>query len=357
MYLRGFQRLSSFLFLSSIISGCVFIPQGREYVPPPERPSEVEAYYSQKDSFLNFEEELISSGEITVKRIYIATKIGPITVDYFQRGNAHDELIFVLPILGGKNTLADYFAKYFAERGYDTAVVHRSSDFKDPENFPRIEQVLRENVIRDRIAIDFFEEVYQKKRFGTFGLSRGAINAAITAGVDKRLKYNVLAMGGSDLSELFEDSDEGGIERYRARVKSYFELTDKNFFDYLDREVKTDPKYVAKYIDAENTLLFLSLFDRSVPLKYGARLRKRIGRPETVVLLSGHYTAIAYTQLVSVGNDDVSIPLFPFDYVETEALAFYNKKFERQSFSFKAGVYKVLQAPVSYVIKLFDAIM
>jgi len=44
------------------------------------------------------------------------------------------------------------------------------------------------NVVRDRMAIDFFEQRLGKKEFGTLGISRGAINVAVTAGVDETAK-------------------------------------------------------------------------------------------------------------------------------------------------------------------------
>ena len=133
-------------------------------------------------------------------------------------------------------------------------------------------------------------------------------------------------------------------------------FTREEFRKDLEQKIKTDPKIVAKYIDANNTLLVLSLFDKSVPVKYGLRLRKRIGRPKTVLLFAGHYSSVAYTQFVSLVPAAAVSPL-PFDYIETEALQFYNEKFGRDKFTLKYLPIKIIKYPFELVIKLFDLIL
>lgn len=331
-------------------SACALIPQGPGYEGPEERTTELAEYYSYISGHGDFLEQTLKvEKEYTVKRIELESAYGPIVIDYFQRNVKSDDLIFAMPILGGSNLFANYIAEYMCKHGFDTAVVHRDAQFKRPENFERIEELFRDNVRKDRVVMDFFEQHFGKRDFGSFGISRGAINAAITAGVDERLKYNVLAIGGADLVNLFRDSKENGINKYRRRVLERYDITEEEFYDRLRYSVRTDPKFLAKYIDARNTLMFLALFDRAVPIKYGLKLKRRIGHPETVFLLGSHYSTVAFTQFVRLAPPVDDFCVFPLDFIETESLAFYRNKFGDDSWSVRHFLFSVLQAPITAV--------
>ena len=337
----------------TVFSSCALVPQFSSYKGPQPRPPELEDYYSTRLSYAGFSDQIIEEDDdYRIRRVYIDTEFGPITVDYFQRHEASDDLILVFPVLGGRNLFANYIASYMVEQGFDAAVVHRDKDFKRPEHYWRLEQIFRNNVIRDRVALDFFEREYGKKDFGSFGISRGAINAAATAGVDSRLKYNVLAIGGADLLNLFKDSGERGITKYKRRVLEREGITEEEFYEHLRLSVKTDPKFLAQHIDARNTLMFLSLLDDSVPIKYGIKLRRRIGYPRTMFLVSGHYTTLLFTQFVKILPPFGPICIFPLDFIETEAVAFYFDAFEKDDYSIKHFIYHTLQLPVLAVGKV-----
>ncbi|MCB0325238.1 MAG: hypothetical protein KDD69_16760 [Bdellovibrionales bacterium] len=341
-------RITILSMLFSVLSGCAIVPQEPDYAGPVSRPSELEEYYDVSDSYQDYLEEVIAETEhYTVRRIEIDSLYGDVTVDYFQRAEKSDDLILVMPVLGGRNLFANYIAGYMASNGFDAAVIHRDSQFKRPENYDRVEELFRENVRKDRVAMDFFEREYGKVDFGSFGISRGAINAAITAGVDPRLKYNVLAIGGADVVNLFRDSKEDGIKRYRRRVMKAFHLTEAEFYGYLEATIRTDPKYLAKYIDARDTLLFLSVFDRSVPVKYGLKLKRRIGHPRTIFLASSHYTTLLFTEFVPLAP-----PFIPLDFIETEALTFYGDKFGRPKVTLRHMLYSTIQAPIQLVARV-----
>lgn len=334
------------------------IPLPASYLGPTTRPDDLQAYYAITQPYHSFRSQVVSThDEYVVRRIEVETGYGEVTIDYFQREDISDALIFVFPTLGGKNHFARHFADYFASRGIEAAIVHRSNEFKRPENYERLEEVFRENVLRDRIAIDVFEQEFEKKRFGSFGISRGAINASITAGVDERLAFNVFALGGSDLVSLFKDSGERGIKKYRRKVLKKQNITEDEFYAHLRQTLKTDPKYVAGHIDARNTLLFLSVFDESVPFEYGMRLRARIGNPRTVFLLSGHYTALAFTQFVKVVPPTEEFCVFPLDYVESEALDFYRNKLGSSDWSLRSHVINGIQAPFQFVADIIRMVV
>lgn len=334
--------------------GCFRVSRDHLYDGPPPRPAAMERYYAPEQSYTGYREEIEkATPKFTIKHITVESYAGPIVIDYFQTPKQSDALVLVFPVLGGKNFIERHMAKYFAEAGFDAAIVNRSNEFKDPAKFDQLEEIFRLNVIRDRLALDFFQNEYGKARVGTFGISRGAINVALTAGIDDRLKYNVLVMGGTDLVDLFRDSNQPRISNYIQMVSEQKGFVQEQFFEALRRQLRTDPKNTARYLDGRDTLLILGIFDRTVPFRYGLRLREQIGRPETVFLLADHYVGVLYSQTVSVVPPSKDGPgLFPFPYVEEEALNFYDRHFNNET-HWTIIPYRILQTPVNLLAEGF----
>jgi hypothetical protein len=318
------------LFLITMLAGCYALPLDPNYRGPVPRSNELLSYYSVGESYKTHTVEIVyQEPRFTLKRITIDTAVGKTLIDFYDRPETSDSLILVFPVLGGrKNVIENYFAEYFARYGFDTAIVHRSEDFKKPENIDRLEDLFRANVVRDRVAIDLFEREYGKKRFGSFGISRGAINVAMTAGVEPRLSHNVMLLGGSDLVSVFKRSDQSRIRKYIQSVTAAKNITPEQFFEQLRAQLRTEPGHVVQHIDARNTLLFLGMFDRTVPFRYGLKLRRQLGLPQTVFLPAGHYTSILYTQFAKLLPPSDEYALFPIDYIELEALHFYRRAFD-----------------------------
>jgi hypothetical protein len=318
------------LFLITTLAGCYALPLDPNYAGPVPRPAELSDYYSVGESYKSHSVEIVyQEARFTLKRITIDTAVGKTTIDFYDRPEKSDSLILVFPVLGGrKNVIENYFAEYFARYGFDAAIVHRSEDFKKPENIDRLEELFRANVIRDRVAIDLFEREYGKKQFGSFGISRGAINVAMTAGVEPRLSHNVMLLGGSDLVSVFKRSDQSRIRKYIESVTATKGITAEQFFEQLRAQLRTEPGHVVQYMDARKTLLFLGMFDRTVPFRYGLKLRRQLGLPQTVFLPAGHYTSILYTQFAKLVPPSDEYAVFPIDYIELEALNFYRRAFD-----------------------------
>jgi len=344
----GVSGLKGLLTLTCFLSACVALPRDFHNPPPASRPEPVLNYYryDQNKSFQSITEQIVTrKDEYVHKRILIDTPQGQTTIEYYQRHEQDDRLIFVFPVLGGQLSIEGYFASYFAKHGFDTAIVHRDQDFKRPERFGDLEEIFRKSVIRDRIAIDFFEQNYAKKQFGSFGISRGAMNAAITAGVDSRLKYNVLALGGSHLVEVFKKSDVHGIKKYRDQVLETNGITEEQFYEALEESIITEPKNYARFLNPKNTLMFLSIFDKAVPFKYGLKLREEAGTPQTIFLFAGHYTALLFTQFVKLLPPWEEFCIFPFDFVESQSLDFYNNSFDTGRIDIWHFPFKLVQLP------------
>ncbi len=331
------------------------MPLDPKYKGPSPRPAAIEQYYGRNGDYGTFKEEfIIKESAYTLKKISIESSAGPITIDYYQRPQASENIVLVFPVLGGKPIIENYFAEYIAEHGFDAAIVNRVNDFKNPDNIDIFETLIKNNVVRDRYAMDFFEKEYGKNKFGSFGISRGAINAAMTAGVDERLKHNVLVMGGSDLARLFEESNQKRIQKYIDTVTTKKNITRAEFFVNFNKHIKTDPKNFASYIDARNTLMILGLFDRTVPIQFGRLLRNQLGNPKTIFLFADHYTGLLFTNMLSAVCGDICF--LPLDYVETESMNFYRNEMGTKEKTFKLLPYRLLRVPFDLIGRIFEEV-
>lgn len=348
-------RYSLLALLVLVLSGCYGLPMDPHYKGPALRPPSIDQYYAREASYGVVKEEIgkTESG-FTLKKITIESSAGPISIDYYQRPEASENIVLVFPVLGGRPVIETYFAEYIANHGFDAAIVNRVNDFKNPDNIDRFEQLIKDSVVRDRYALDFFEREYGKKQFGSFGISRGAINAAMTAGVDERLKHNVLVMGGSDLAKLFEKSNQRRIQKYIDTVTTKKNISRAEFFTNFNKDIKTDPKNFASYIDARNTLMILGMFDRTVPIKFGRLLREQIGNPKTIFLFADHYTGLLFTNVIKVACGDACF--LPFDYVETEAMNFYRNAMTPGTNTLKLIPYRLLRVPFDLIGRIGEAL-
>lgn len=340
------------------LTGCFVVPGNRHYEGPDPRPKELFVRYGYSEPYALLRHEVIAErDEYTVHQITLGTEAGETILDYYQNKTPNEELIFVFPVLGGRPLMSRYFAGYFAAHGFDCAIVHRSNEFKDPNNFERIEQLFIQGVIRDRNAIDFFQKELGKKRFGTFGISRGGINVAITAGVDERLEFNLIALAGADLPRIFRDSSEGRIQKYMETVSESYGMTPKEIIEHLEGTIATDPKYLARYVDGSKVLLFLALCDSAVPKKYGELLRSELGKPETIYLMAGHKTSALYTQVAQFLLPLEEACFLPVPYLESEAVQFFRRSFGKPGwYPLSTIPWKVFQFPFNVIAYALDRV-
>ena len=203
-------------------------------------------------------------------------------------------VILISPILGG-NMVVDHFAKYYAGRGYLAALVHRKRTFWEQEDGIRqIEAYLRTSVIRLREAVDWLElqpEV-DADRIGAFGISYGAILHSVLAAVEPRIKYHVLAMPAAPVADVIVHCPDKAITKLMREVHEKYGWPPEEVRSKLKEELRTDPLYVAPYVDREKIQVYAALFDRVVGAGRSFQLWKALGRPELRILPFGHYGGI-----------------------------------------------------------------
>ncbi|SDT94345.1 alpha/beta hydrolase [Desulfobacula phenolica] len=237
---------------------------------------------------------------------------GEIKIEYYGiPGNIKRPVIMVLPILGGPNTIVKSFARFFVKNGYAAVIVHRNNSYKKLKVLNKIDPVLRQIIIDHMQVLDWIKtrNDLDENNTGVFGISMGGIKAALVTAIDQRIKASVFALAGGDLPYILSYSKEKGIRKKRTRYMDENHVTLDELHNELKQTITCDPLNYARYIDAKKSLMILAVFDTAVPYKKGKELRKKIGNPESIYLLAGHYSAILY-----------------IDYVKHKSLDFFRKK-------------------------------
>ncbi len=298
---------------------CAHVPLHSGYAGPQPLPDALKQEYAQPVFSQKTDELLLTQeGAPSVRTIRLAPvrNLLPEPMDilieyYHPGGTAPVPVILVLPNLGGSIELSDSFATYFVRHGYAALLVHREKRAEIIEDLDAIEENLRQIIIDHRQVLDWVETrpELDPTRIGAFGISTGSFKAALLKAVDKRIRAGVLALTGGDLPYLLTHTNENRATRTRERYMKSRGLSLAQLEEKLRREVHTDPMLLAPYLDARDLLLVLGAFDRTVPFAKGRKFRRKIGRPETIYLLSGHYSAILYK-----------------NYIKYKATEFFNRK-------------------------------
>jgi len=290
------------------ISACSHSELSANYKKPPALPDHIKSSYDYPRYQGSYQLSLINETsdyqlhQITFPSQHNILNIEhDIIIDYYQpKVASNSPVILVLPILGGKNKIASSFAKYFAEHGYASVVVHRQKKYKKIQYVEQMDSIMRQIVFDHKQALDWIDTrpELDNQRIGVFGVSMGGIKAALLSGLDERIKSSVIALAAGDLAYVLTYSSESHIKKRRTKLLAVRKITEQQLYLELSQSINTAPIHYAQYINASNTLMILASFDQVVPFEQGQLLKSKIGDPETIYLFSGHYSAILYLPYV-----------------------------------------------------------
>lgn len=250
--------------------------------------SETGIQYHEYYLLTRFELAAITNGSSTNR---------PLVLDCFlPHGRTNAPVIVILPMLGGSYPLEKFFAKYFARHGFASVLVHREDYESTPTTANEVNNLFRQCVLDNKRAIDWMETrpEFDTSRLGVFGISMGAIKGALLTPLDPRIDASVLAMPAGDLPYILSYTTEPGITRRRNKLLEERGITHEELRRELEQGIICDPIRVAEYVDPSKVLLVLAAMDSTVPIKKGLELRAKMGKPQTIVVASGHYTAALY---------------------------------------------------------------
>ena len=235
---------------------------------------------------------------------------------YLPHGRTNLPVVMLLPISGGGYFLERHFAEYFVKHDFAAIIVRRE---KGPKNLddpdPNLINVyLRQSAIDNRRVVDWIETrpEFDAKKIAVMGTSMGGIKGAVFVAVEPRVRAAALGLAGGDLPYIMTYSTERGMARRRKAYLEKHQMSEEEFRKILEGAVVWDPKKLAPFVDSNKVLLILGACDTTVPFKKGDELRRALGKPETVIVMSGHYSALLYLL-----------------YIQKSALDFFHKRFAK----------------------------
>jgi pimeloyl-ACP methyl ester carboxylesterase len=287
-------------------SGCMSLPMREPSRPAEPVPASIQARYAYEPI----------TAEPVLQNIYVTRKYTlrnlslplpppggePIIVAWYAPTNHTDcPFILVAPIGGYEEFIVPSLARFFAANGYHAAIIKRPRGHLDAgKPLAQIEAYLREGIVRNRQALDWFlrQPGVDRHRAASFGISYGAILNAATAAVEPRLICNVFVMAGGPLPEVIVHSAEPRLKKFRDKLYAQSGLTPAQLLDELRATIHSDPLLLAPYVKTKDTLTFVALFDQSVGTSNAFRLWHAQGEPTVTFMPTGHYSALLYVPLL-----------------------------------------------------------
>ena len=286
-----------------LLSSCVHHQCDPAYAGPKERSPEIQSYYSYPKRAIEAQIETVrEKRRYIIKRVEFPSSVNVfstenIRVDYYmQKKEGKFPTVLVLPISGGIDFTVTSFAKHFASRGFNCAVVHnRKADLDKTQSAEEVEDYFRQTVLDNRQVLDFLVERKEvdPDRLGCIGLSLGGIRASMLAGVDERLKCTVIGLAGGSIADITVLSSKSEIRDHMKELAA-MGGTPELVHTELSEKVVTDPLRLAPHADARDVLMFIGMFDRVVPRQCCDQLWESCGRPEVVYLPTGHYGSFLF---------------------------------------------------------------
>ncbi len=286
-----------------VLGGCAYAPLRATIQDPSPLPDEIAAYYDYPDhtpeATVTPVRERRRYHEFLVRFPLSTSGFEPtepmVEFEWFESTKpGRRAAILFNPILGGDYPLERGICRYLAANGFHVALVHRKTLKISPEHeLTRIELLLRQGIVRIHQIVDWMaaHDRVDPERMGSFGISMGAIASVIVAAVEPRLKAHVAALPGGSIPDILVGSKDSLLAKPRKRYLTGNEMTLGTMETQLRQFIRTDPIRLAPYVDPDELLMLIAVFDRTIGRANGLRLRKALRYPRTVFLPTGHYTA------------------------------------------------------------------
>jgi dipeptidyl aminopeptidase/acylaminoacyl peptidase len=240
------------------------------------------------------------AGQHLVERLSLASPRGTdvarrVAIDVYRPLTpAPSPVVLMLPSAGGSYWIERSFARYFADRGYAAVLLRREKLRPGEKVIEAVDDLLRQSVIDGARVLDWVatRPELDATRTGLFGISMGGIKGAVLAPLEPRIRAAVLGLAGGDLPVILTRTTEPGIAAERAAWLGRSGLDLAGAERELRRVVRHDPLDYAAHGDPRRYLLIVARFDQAVPTANGWQLWAALGKPEAIVLPTGHYTAV-----------------------------------------------------------------
>jgi dienelactone hydrolase len=135
-------------------------------------------------------------------------------------------------------------------------------------------------------------------RIGLIGFSMGAFLAALTLGVEPRIRAGAIVLGGARPADIIANCG-GKPGMAKIAVMDRLGLSWEEYYRVLEEATcANDPARFAACFDPTRILLFDALYDTCMPARSRAALWEAMGQPERYTMHYGHKSAfLAMTPL------------------------------------------------------------
>ena len=304
---KRFAFVSAAIFLISILATACTAKWVELKSPYTEKPAKVDgdAFFGYKKAPIEARESLIESrADYDLVRVSFPSYFQDdaanrlVTAYYFrQKTNKPTPSIIMLPILGGDYDVTLGIADFFAARGFNVLHFERKSGlFESPEKgLARAREVMIASVVDQRRGIDWWltRPEVDARRLGVCGVSMGGFQASLLMAVDRRVKAGAFLLNGGNIPELLFVSREPSVVDYVKDLEKRTGLTrDQLREDARKQLADIDPVVFAPNLDPARVLTISGRFDWVVPMALSTQWWEAAGRPNRIILPTGHYSAV-----------------------------------------------------------------
>jgi len=210
-------------------------------------------------------------------------------------------VIVLLPISGGDfftKNLADYFARNgFGVLRFGSHNGVMKTDALGQEAIDQIKENIRHYLINIHKGIAWLlsQPGVDNEHIGLLGISEGAIVGSLVAATNRHIQAGVFILGGGNLSGIFHSSREKVLVEVREKILGSGGISIDQFHQKVGSSLSViDPLTYANCIRPSTVLFVDALLDRVIHPRFASQLWEKMGRPERIRLLSGHYTTVLY---------------------------------------------------------------
>ena len=207
--------------------------------------------------------------------------------------------VVAFEILDGPQDVSEGLAKALVDRGYAVARLDRRALDLDHQSDPdAVRATLREGVIDARRMLDWLvtHPKIDPTRIAAAGLSLGSIQALLLTSCDPRIRGGFYALTGGNLPEMFWESTEKPVRRFRDRLMAERGWTTREQFTAGIRPYteSVDPLTYAASLDPSTVEMASARFDSVIPSENAQQLWEALGRPRWYKLPCGHYSVFPF---------------------------------------------------------------
>ncbi|MBI4228056.1 MAG: dienelactone hydrolase family protein, partial [Candidatus Omnitrophica bacterium] len=281
-------------------SGCATIPWRATPRPTHELPAALREYYAQPAIALAEQREPLTpepSSRWIAQRVTLSAPdmAHPIQLDWYApHGPGRRPAVLIFPILWGNDLGVRDFAQGFARQGLHGIIVYRPKEkFSMEKPLSQLEDHFRETVRQARQVVDWLETQpsVDTTRLGSLGISMGASLNVLVAAAEPRITRYVFCLPASHLAHVTMTTHDRSIAKKRDEYLRRYGLTAEAAERELTEGLRSEPLEAAPTIDPKRSLVVIALADRVIGRRNSLDIWRALGRPPTIWLPTGHYTA------------------------------------------------------------------